>query len=137
MNYAAIHYKGYEIPNLVPTNLVMQNEHSMTILEDIDGQNRRAFLRWMNHVINADIKGGSVFEGDRGVNEKSVIRIRLFDKDNKTVCQTYKFYNVTIVSVGNLSLDYNGGDAGKFTVQFKSTYWEMEEATNGALTDQK
>ena len=136
INYAPVSFKGYEIPNLVPTQLVMETEHSMTLLADIDGVNRRAFLRWMNHVMNADIAGGSLFEGDRGVNEQSTIRIRLFDKDNKTVCETYKFYNVTITNVGGITLDYNGGDAAKFEVQFKSSFWSIEEAKNGALTDQ-
>ena len=136
INYAPVSFKGYEIPNLVPTQLVMETEHNMTLLADIDGVNRRAFLRWMNHVMNADIAGGSLFEGDRGVNEQSTIRIRLFDKDNKTVCETYKFYNVTITNVGGITLDYNGGEAAKFEVQFKSSFWSIEEAKNGALTDQ-
>ena len=136
INYAPVSFKGYEIPNLVPTQLVMETEHNMPLLADIDGVNRRAFLRWMNHVMNADIAGGSLFEGDRGVNEQSTIRIRLFDKDNKTVCETYKFYNVTITNVGGITLDYNGGEAAKFEVQFKSSFWSIEEAKNGALTDQ-
>lgn len=130
-------FKGYEIPNLVPTRMTMGNEHTMSVLADIDGTNRRAFLRWMNHVMNADLAGGSLFEGDRGVNEKSIVRIRLFAKDNKTVTETYKFYNVAITSVGNISLDYNGGDVAKFEVGFKSSWWELEEAKDGAFTDQK
>ena len=136
IEYAAVSFKGFEVPNLVPTRMTMEQEHTMTLLADINGVNRRAFLRWMNHVMNADIAGGSLFEGDRGVNEKSIIRIRLFDKDNKTICETYKFYNVTITNVGGITLDYNGGDAAKFEVQFKSSFWSIEEAKNGALTDQ-
>lgn len=86
VNYAAVSYKGYEVPNLVPTNIDMTKEFSFEVLDDVDGQNRRAFMMWMNHVVNFDIEGGSVFEGDRGVNTKSIIRLRLFDKDNKAVC---------------------------------------------------
>ena len=70
-----------------------------------------------------------------GVNEKSVIRLRLFDKDNKTVCQTYKFYNVHIKEVTETSLSYSGGDASKFTVNAVCSYWTLEESKNGALTD--
>ena len=130
-------FKGYEVPNLVPTRLVMETEHTMTLIADIAGTHRRAFLRWMNHVMNSDIAGGSVFEGDRGVNEKSVIRIRLLDKFNKEVTETYRFYNVTITNVGGITLDYNGGDAAKFEVQFKSTYWSLENPKDGAFLDQK
>jgi len=123
VEYATVSYKGYDVPNLVPTKIVMQTEFSFEVLEDVNGQNRRAFLAWMNHVMNFDIEGGSLFEGDRGVNPKSLIRLRLFDKDNETVCQTYKFWNVHIKNVGELGLTYSGGDAGKFTVQAVCSYF--------------
>jgi len=134
VNYAAVHYKGYEVPNLVPTNIDMTKDFSFEVLEDVDGQNRRAFLAWMNHVMNFDIEGGSLFEGDRGVNPKSLIRLRLFDKDNKTVIQTYKFWNVHIKEVSDLALSYDGGSAGKFTVNAVCSYFTIEESKNGALT---
>ena len=137
IEYASVSFKGYEIGNLVPTKLVMENEFSLKLYEDIDGTHRRAFLRWMNHVINADLAGGSVFEGDRGVNDKAMLRLHLFAKDNKTISQIYKFYNVQVADVGNVSLDWSGGDAASFEVKFKSTWWEIEEAKNGSLTDQK
>lgn len=135
VNYANVSYKGYEVPNLVPTNIDMTKEFQFEILEDVNGQNRRAFFMWMNKVMNFDIEGGSLFEGDRGVNPKSLIRLRLFDKDNKTVIQTYKFWNVHIKDVSELSLTYEGGSAGKFTVQAVCSYWTLEESKNGALTD--
>ena len=137
IEYAAVSYKGYEVPNLVPTRLTMETEHTMNIIADIDGMHRRLFLKWMNYVMNADIEGGSLFEGDRGVNPQSTIRVRLFDKDNKTICETYRFYNVTITNVGGIQLDYNGGDSAKFDVQFKSSYWQLENPTNGAFTEQR
>lgn len=137
IEYAAVSFKGYEVPNLVPTRLTMETEHAMNVIADINGEHRRVFLKWMNYVMNADINGGSLFEGNRGVNEKSIIRIRLFDKDNKSICETYKFYNVVITNVGGIALDYNGGDTAKFDVQFKSSFWELEESKNGALTEQK
>ena len=137
INYATVSFKGYEMTSLVPTTLAMDQEHTMTVLEDINGENRRAFLAWQNHVMNAAISDGSLFEGDRGINANAILRIRLFDKDNKTVCQTYKFYNVCVKSVGSLELDYNGGDAGRFQVTFGSTYWELEDNVNGALKDIK
>lgn len=137
VEYAPVSFKGYEVPNLVPTRLVMETEHTMTVIADIAGEHRRLFLRWMNHVINADIAGGSLFEGDRGVNEKSIIRIRLFDKFNKDVVETYRFYNVQISNVGGIQLDYNGGDTAKFDVTFKSSFWSLENPKEGAFLDQK
>ena len=68
INYADVSYKGFAMP-LVPTNMEMDNSHTMTIKCDIEGSYRRAFLAWMNSVMNANIEAGSVFEGDRGVNE--------------------------------------------------------------------
>lgn len=134
--YATVYYKGYEMQNLVPTRLTMQQEHTMTIKCDVNGEYRRAFLAWQGKVINPDIEGGSLFEGDRGVNEKSIIRVDLFDKDNKTVIETIKFYNVRIKQVGPVTLTYEGGEVATFDVTFGSIYWKIEEAKNGAFTSQ-
>lgn len=137
VEYAPVSFKGYEMPNLVPTKIDMQKEVTMSVIEDVNGSHRRVFEYIMNHVMNFDIEGGSVFEGDRGVNPNSILRLRLFDKDNKTVIQTYKFYNVHIKSVGEVSLQYEGGDAAKFDVTFICTYWTLEDNKKGALTDLK
>ena len=137
IEYASVSYKGFECANLVPTRMTMENEHTMTIVGDVNGEYRRAFLAWQNHVMNANITGGSKFEGDRGVNEKASIRVQLLDKDNETVVETYKFYNVQISSVGSATLTYEGGESFSFDVVFKSTYWEIEESKKGALIGQK
>jgi hypothetical protein len=136
IEYASLHYKGFECANMVPTHMTMGNEVTININCDTNGEYRRAFLAWQNSVMNADIEGGSVFEGDRGVNEKSIIRVHLLDKDNQTVCETYKFYNVRIKSVGEVSLSYEGGSAAEFSVTCGFTYWNIENAKNGALTSQ-
>lgn len=136
VNYAAVSFKGYEVPNLCPVNIDMDKEITMTILEDVNGTNRRVFETAMNHVMNFDIAGGSVFEGDRGVNPNSILRLELFDKDNKTVIQTYKFWNVHVKEVGATSLTYSGGEAAQFDVTFICSYFEIE-STKGALTELK
>lgn len=69
---------------LVPIKMTMEQEHTMSVLDDVNGSNRRLFLAWLAKIINPAISEGSVFEGDRGVS-KAVIRLELFDKDNKTV----------------------------------------------------
>lgn len=137
IEYASVSFKGYEVPNLVPTRIEMQKEISMEILEDVNGTNRRVFEAAMNHVMNFDIEGGSLFEGDRGVNPNSVLRLHLFDKDNETVIQTYKFWNVHVKSVGETSLTYSGGDAARFTVSFVCSYWSLEDNKKGGLTGLK
>ena len=136
INYASVSYKGFAMENLVPTNMQMGNTHSMDIKADIAGEYRRAFLRWQNHVMNANIEGGSVFEGNRAVNPKSNARIRLFSADNQTVNEVYKLVNIVVTNVGPISLTYDAGDVATFNVEMKSTYWYIEKATEGALTDQ-
>lgn len=133
--YAEVAFKGYSMP-LVPTRMTMEQEHAMTVLDDVNGTNRRLFIAWMGKVMNPAISEGSLFEGDRGVSQ-STIRLELFDKDNKTIIQTYKFYGVQVGSVGNTSLTYDGGDKSTFDVSFKSIYWNMEETKKGAFLDQK
>ena len=137
VEYASVWYKGFECVNLVPTRVSMETDHSMTVYADINGTNRRCFLAWQNKVMNMDIEGGSFFQGDRGVNEKSTIRIRLFDKDNETTAETMRFYNVTITSVGPVTLQYDGGDVATFDVGFKSTFWQLEDSKNGDFIGQK
>lgn len=135
IEYANVSFKGYEAP-LVPTRMTMDQEITMNVIADVNGEYRRAFLKWMNRVIDANIEGGSVFAGDRGVNPKSLIRLQLFDKDNETVIETYKFFNVQISNVGQTSLTYEGGEAAAFPVTFKCTYWTIEKSEKGALTEQ-
>lgn len=135
VEYANVSFKGYEAP-LVPTRITMDQEITINVIADVNGEYRRAFLRWMNRVIDADIEGGTVFAGDRGVNPRSLVRLLLFDKDNETVIETYKFFNVQISNVGQTTLTYEGGEAASFPVTFKCTYWKLEKAVNGALTDQ-
>ena len=137
LEFASVHYKGAEFGNLVPTTMKWETDHAMTVIADVNGDYRRAFLAWQGKVINPDISGGSKFEGERQINDQSIIRIRLFDSDNETVIETYKFYNVKIASVGGISLQYEGGDKATFEVGFKSTYWEIEKAEKGKLTNQK
>ena len=99
VEYADVSFKGYSAP-LVPTRMTMDQEITMNVTADVNGEYRRAFLKWMNNVIDADIEGGSVFAGSRGVNPRSLIRLQLFDSDNETVVETYKFFNVQISNVG-------------------------------------
>lgn len=135
--YASVSFKGFECGNLAVTRMVMETEHTMTMVADLAGEYRRAFLAWQNKTINADIDGGSKFEGDRGVNEQSCVRVRLFAKDNETVTETYKFVNARIQNVGPISLTYEGGEKATFDVTFKSTYWFIEESKDGELIGQK
>lgn len=137
IEYASVHYKGFEMANIVPTKMSMGNEHTVSITADVNGEYRRAFLAWQGKVMNPAISQGSKFEGDRGINEKSIVRINLLGKDNDEVVETYKFYNVRVTNVGPISLQYDGGDTATFDVTFKSTYWEIETAKYGAFTDQK
>ena len=69
---------------LVPTRMTMEQDHTMAVLDDVNGTNRRLFIAWMGKVMNPAISEGSLFEGDRGVSQ-STIRLELFDKDNKTI----------------------------------------------------
>ena len=82
LEFANVSYKGAEFTNLVPISMKWETDHTVTVIADVNGENRRAFLAWQAQTINPDIEGGSKFEGDRSINSKSIIRIRLLDKDN-------------------------------------------------------
>ena len=133
--FADIHFKGYSMP-IVPTRMTMEQEHTMTVLDDVNGTNRRLFLAWMGKIMNPAIGEGSLFEGNRGVSQGK-IRLELFDIDNVTVIQTYEFVGVNVKNVGNTQLSYEGGDAAKFDVQFNSIYWSCSDNKKGAFLDQR
>lgn len=131
LEFANLYYKGAEFTNLVPTTMKWETDHTMTIVSDVNGSWRRAFLAWQAKIINPDIEAGSVFEGDRRINPQSNLRVTLFDWDNKTVSMIYKFYNIKIASVSGEALTYEGGDKSTFEVGFKSTYWVLEYSKSG------
>lgn len=76
-------------------------------------------------------------EGDRRLNAQSSIRIHLFGSDFKTVNEIYKMVGVKIASVGPMTMSNTGAEVCTFTVSFRSTYWFIEKAIEGALTNQK
>lgn len=133
--FTDVFFKGYNVP--VPTVMKMEQDHTITVNADVDGELRRAFLAWAGKVSDPAISDGSVFAGDRRVNNKSIIRIHLLDNNMTDVSETYKMVGVKIVSVGNLQVSNTGGDVATFDVAFKSLYWEIENSTKGAFIGQK
>lgn len=134
-NFTDVAFKGVNFP--LATNEAFQNEHEVTIRADTSGELRRAFLAWQAKTWNPDIEGGSVMEGDRRLNAQSSIRIHLFGSDFKTVNEIYKMVGVKIASVGPMTMSNTGAEVCTFTVSFRSTYWFIEKAIEGALTNQK
>lgn len=134
-NFTDVAFKGYSTP--LATNCEMQHDHEVTIRADTYGEIRRAFLAWQAKTWNPDIEGGSVLEGDRRMQSQSSIRVHLFGSDFKTVNEIYKMVGVKIQNVGPMTMSNAGAEVAQFTVSFKSNYWFIEKATEGALTGQK
>ena len=59
----------------VPTVMKMEQDHTITVRADTNGEIRRGFLAWAAKVADPDIEGGSVFAGDRRLNNSSVVRL--------------------------------------------------------------
>lgn len=113
-DFAEVAFKGYPVP--VPTVMKMEQDHTITINADVDGELRRAFLAWAGKVSDPAISDGSVFTGDRRVNNKSIIRIHLLDNNMKDVSETYKMIGVKIMSVGNLQVSNTDANVSTFDV---------------------
>ena len=137
VNFASVSFKGYEVGNAVATNMAMGGEHNITVNADINGELRRAFLAWQGKTMNPAISEGSVFEGDRRLNNSSVVRIHLLGNDFKSISEIVKLINVKVQEVGSLSLSNVGGEVATFQVTLKSSYWEIETANDGAFKEQK
>lgn len=119
-NYADVSFKGMSVP--VPTNQQFEQQHSMTVNADANGEIRRAFLAWQAKTWDPDIEGGSVFTGDRRLNTGSIIRINLLDNDMETIAETYKLIGVRIESVGALQVSNTDASISTFDVSFRSVY---------------
>ena len=135
-NYAEVSFKGMAVP--IPTNQAFEQDHSMTVNADANGEIRRAFLAWQAKTWDPDIEGGSVFAGDRRLNTGSIIRIHLLDNDMESISEVYKLIGVRISSVGALAVSNTDANVSTFDVQFKSVYNQIEKGTvkTGAFSEQ-
>lgn len=134
-NYADVGFKGTTVP--VPTTLQFQQDHEITVRADTNGEIRRAFLAWAAKVTDPDIEGGSVFAGDRRLNNNSVVRLQLLDNDMTAVAEVYKLHGVKVASVGALQMSNTDSNIAQFSVNLKSVFWSIENSANGALIGQK
>lgn len=135
-NYQEVSFKGMAVP--IPTNQAFEQDHTMTVNADANGEIRRAFLAWQGKTWDPDIEGGSVFAGDRRLNTGSIIRIHLLDNDMESVSEIYKLIGVRIASVGPLAVSNTDASVSTFDVQFKSVYHQIEKGSvkAGAFSEQ-
>lgn len=92
--YVDVGFKGFTVP--VPTVMKMEQDHTLTVRADTNGEIRRGFLAWAAKVADPDIEGGSVFTGDRRLNNSSVVRLQLLDNDMMAVAEVYKLIGVKV-----------------------------------------
>ena len=133
--FVNVAFKGFDVP--VPTVMKMEQDHNITVRADVNGEIRRAFLAWQAKTADPDIEGGSVFAGDRRLNNNSVIRLQLLDNDMQSVAEVYKLMCVKVNNVGALNMQHDGATVATFEVSLKSIYWQLENSANGALVGQK
>jgi hypothetical protein len=137
-NFNQVQFKAF--PTQIPSNFVMEQNHTITVKADANGQIRRAFLAWASKVTDPAISDGSLFAGDKRPRFDGVIRIKLLDAtDGTTVTEIYKLIGVQVNTVGNLQVSNEDANVSTFDVQFISQYWEIEagSALRGAFTNQK
>lgn len=133
--FVDVGFKGFTVP--IPTVMKMEQDHTLTVRADADGEIRRGFLAWAAKVADPDIGGGSVFEGDRRFKLDSVVRLHLLDNDMKRTSEVYKLIGVKVANVGALQMSNNESGVATFEVGLKSVYWEIEASAFGALASQK
>lgn len=133
--YVDVGFKGTTFP--VPTVFRMQQDHTMTVRADVNGEIRRACLAWQAKTCDPDIEGGSVLGGDRRLNTNSVVRLQLLDDDMNKVAEVYKLIGVKVANVGEMSMSNNDGNLATFELSLKSNYWQVETAANGAFKTQR
>lgn len=128
--FVDVGFKGYTLP--IPTVGQMEQQHTITIRADANGEIRRAFLAWQGHVWDPNISAGSVFTGDRRMNSGGTIRVKLLDNDMMTISEIYKIIGVKIESVGGLQVSNTDSSVSTFDTQFRSVWWEIEQGSVNA-----
>ena len=136
MEFVDVGFKGALLN--VPTVMRWDQEHTITVRLDANGEIRRAFLAWQGKISDPDISGGSVFTGDRRMNIGGCIRIQLLDNDMMTVSEVYKMVGVKIQSVGGPTMSNTDSGIATADITFKSEWWEIEQGTvhSGAFPTQ-
>ncbi len=137
INYGGVSFKGFEVGNAVPLNMAMTNEHTMTINADVNGELRRACLAWQGKTMDPAISDGSLFAGDRAVNNKSIVRVQLLGDDMATPVEIYRLINCKVQNVGPLTVSNVDAAVSQFSLTIRSSFWEIENSKNGALLGQK
>lgn len=127
-------YKGY--PLNVPSLMTMGQDHNVTIRCDVNGDQRRLFLKWMNYVTDANIAQGSYFGGEKRIPRAAYIRMRMLATDMETIVETYKIFGCIPTEVGEMKMSNTEANVATFDLKFKSQYWEVESAT-GDFPEQK
>jgi len=142
INNVPVGFKGFTVP--VPTTMSMDQQHTVTVNADINGDLRRAFLAWQACTMNPQIdRNGGFFEGNRHLNNTSKIYIALIDpsfEDKHSVQDIYEIDGVFISNVGPMNFSNTESGIATFDVQFTSQYWQVVDTkrpTEGSevLTD--
>lgn len=135
-NFADVGFKGYMVP--VPTNMTMEQTHTMTVRADSNGEIRRAFLAWQAKTSDPAISDGSVFAGDKRLNTSSTIRIKLLaSEDSSTVTEIYEMIGVKIEAVNGFNVSNDDASVATFDVSFRSVYWQIQPGSaSGKLANQ-
>lgn len=134
-NFNDAWFKGYPVP--VPSNMIMENEHTFTMNADAEGRLRRTFLRWQAITCDPAIGDGSLFAGDRRIAKNSYVRVCLLDNDMETVMETYRLVGVKVQNVGAEAVSNVDAAISTFEVQLKSVYWEIEQTKSKILASQR
>ena len=117
--------------------MTFDKDHTLTVRCDTAGEIRRAFLRWQAETTNPDIEGGSLGEGDKRLNNASIVRLQLLDQDFTKTSEVIKLIGVKVNNVGGMTMSNNDSAIATFEVTLKSVFWQIENASQGALTSQK
>ena len=132
INTAPVGFKGFTVP--VPTTMAMDQQHTVTMNADINGDLRRAFLAWQSCTMNPQIDvNGGFFEGNRHLDNTSKIYIALIDPsytDTHSVQDIYEIDGVFISNVGPMNFSNTESGIATFDVQFTSQYWQVVNNSN-------
>jgi hypothetical protein len=124
-------YLGY--PMIIPTNMLMTNELSLTIRAQNDMSLHTAMLAWKATISDPDIDNGATGGGDKTLRDIRA-RMDLLDDRMENIVASYEMVGIYPTLVGDIAFSNESADVATFDATFRFQYWRVAELDGSEVT---
>jgi hypothetical protein len=129
---AKLAYLGYDL--VIPTNMTMDQQFSLTIRCDKDMLLHRKMLIWQSNTSKAIAAGGKLdnMGGSKQI-QSGELNLDLYDHEMKNALSRYTLAGVFPTKVGNIQFSNSNAAVAQFDCDFAFQYWYVPKGSyNGS-----